>query len=189
MSDFPDTDSLPMFIPFPKSPRLSRTMIVTEKLDGTNAQIYINKATNTFMCGSRNRWITVGDDNYGFAAWAMRNRDDLMTLGDGRHFGEWWGKGIQRGYDLEERRFSLFNVVKWENNLDRPRCCHVVPTLYHGDFNTGVVIAALAALREQGSYAAPGFMQPEGVMVFHAASGVVFKKTLENDEQPKGAVK
>jgi len=28
----------------------------------------------------------------------------------------------------------------------------------------------------------PGFMDPEGVVIFHAASGTLFKKTLHGDE-------
>jgi hypothetical protein len=45
----------------------------------------------------------------------------------------------------------------------------------------------LSKLREEGSLAAPGFMNPEGVVVFHLAAGMGFKKTLEKDEVPKGA--
>jgi hypothetical protein len=30
-------------------------------------------------------------------------------------------------------------------------------------------------------------MRPEGIVVFHVAAGVGFKKTCERDEQPKGA--
>jgi hypothetical protein len=36
-----------------------------------------------------------------------------------------------------------------------------------------------------GSMAAPGFMKPEGVVVFHVAGNVGFKKTIEDDESPK----
>ena len=92
--------------------RLSRECIITEKLDGTNAQICITEAGD-FLVGSRTRWITPEYDNFGFARWAHENRDDLMTLGVGKHFGEWWGMGIQRNYGLTERRFSLFNVTRW----------------------------------------------------------------------------
>jgi len=38
-----------------------------------------------------------------------------------------------------------------------------------------------------GSYAAPGFMQPEGVVVYHKASGQVFKKTPDKNDGHKGA--
>jgi hypothetical protein len=56
-----------------------------------------------------------------------------------------------------------------------------VPTLYIGDFSTDKVDAALELLRTGGSVAAPGFMQPEGVVVFHAQSRSLYKVTLGDD--------
>lgn len=53
------------------------------------------------MPNSRTRWITPEDDNYGFAKWANENKEELLKLGIGQHFGEWWGSGIQRGYNLQ----------------------------------------------------------------------------------------
>ena len=94
------------FIPFKKTARLTRECYVTEKLDGTNASIYITESGD-MLVGSRNRWITPTNDNYGFAKWAERNREELMKLGPGHHFGEWWGNGIQRAYGLKEKKFSL----------------------------------------------------------------------------------
>jgi hypothetical protein len=41
-------------------------------------------------------------------------------------------------------------------------------------------------LRLDGSYAAPGYMKPEGIVVYHTAAKQMFKVTIENDEQPKG---
>ncbi len=173
------------FVGFPKMARLSREVVVTEKLDGTNAQIFIGE-DGSFAIGSRNRWITPENDNYGFARWAHEHRDELMQLGPGRHFGEWWGQGIQRAYDLKEKRFSLFNVSRWEH--ERPACCDVVPVLYRGNFDTPAIDGATARLRANGSVAAPGFMRPEGVIVYHTAANIGFKKTLEHDEQPKSLV-
>jgi hypothetical protein len=46
---------------------------------------------------------------------------------------------------------------------------------------------ALKSLTENGSRAAPGFMNPEGIVIFHIASRHLFKKTLLNDEKPKGS--
>jgi hypothetical protein len=171
------------FVGFPKMARLSREVVVTEKIDGTNAQIFIGE-DGTFMTGSRTRWIVPGDDNFGFAKWAHEHRGELMQLGPGRHFGEWWGAGIQRRYGLTEKRFSLFNAARWE--AERPACCDVVPVLYRGDFSTAAIEGALAMLRVNGSVAAPGFMNPEGVVVFHVAAQTGFKKTLERDHEPKG---
>src|SRR6266404_7201095 len=96
------------FVAFPKIPRISREMIITEKLDGTNAQVWIGDY-GEFQTGSRNRWITPGKatDNAGFAGWCEENKEELLKLGPGHHFGEWWGRGIQRTYGLNEKRFSL----------------------------------------------------------------------------------
>ena len=85
---------------FPKIARLSREAIITEKIDGTNAQIYIGE-DGQIIAGSRTRWITPDSDNFGFARWGEQHRVELAALGPGRHFGEWWGSGIQRGYGLE----------------------------------------------------------------------------------------
>lgn len=176
---------VPPFEAFNKIPRLSRGCVITEKIDGTNAQILITE-DGGFFTGSRNRWITPQDDNYGFSAWAHANKEELMKLGPGRHFGEWWGAGIQRRYGLTEKRFSLFNVQRWTHQ-DRPACCSVVPLLATGPFTDDFVGQALESLRVNGSAAAPGFMQPEGIVVWHSASRQFFKKTLEHDDMAKGA--
>jgi hypothetical protein len=200
------------FVEFQKIARLSRECVVTEKIDGTNASVYINSADATFLVGSRTRWITPEQDNHGFARWAFEHRDELLTLGDGHHFGEWWGSGIQRGYGLPkgEKRFSLFNVARWhraggepflsvsvdpriapKSSAEAPSCCSVVPILYRGSFDSfmGHCEDIIGNLRESGSWAAPGFMQPEGIVVFHAAGGHLYKKTLEKDEAPKSLAK
>jgi len=200
-----------MFEAFPKIARLNRECVITEKLDGTNAQVWIrdiseidpNEELHTpynvavekhgtiyiVAAGSRNRWIRRGDDNYGFAAWVCEHAHELVDLGPGRHFGEWWGKGIQRGYGLDEKRFSLFNVHRWTDPASRPACCHVVPTLFEGLFRTIDVEETLEALQVFGSSAAPGFKKPEGIIVYHTAQGHLYKVTCENDESPKSALK
>lgn len=186
------------FAEFPKMARLSREIIITEKIDGTNAQLAIVELDGhpvegavyqsgglALYAGSRTRWITPEDDNFGFAKWAFENAEELLKLGIGRHFGEWWGGGIQRKYGVSEKRFSLFNVSRWEGDAVRPACCLVVPTLYRGEFTSEAAEIALAELRANGSRAAPGFMKPEGIVLYHVAAGIGFKKTLEKDELPK----
>lgn len=177
----------PPFVEFPSISRLAKDMIVTEKLDGSNAQVHITEDGKIYA-GSRTRWITPLADNFGFAAWVQEHRDELMQLGPGSHFGEWWGAGIQRRYNIGEKRFSLFNVSRWSDDAVRPACCHVVPTLLQWTFDTSKIDEALAKLASEGSVAAPGFMDPEGVVVFHAASRTLFKKTLGGDWH-KGAVR
>ena len=166
------------FESFTRIPRLKRHCVISEKIDGTNAQVYVGE-DGTVLAGSRNRWITPYDDNYGFARWVADHAEELRTLGPGRHFGEWWGAGIQRRYGLSEKRFSLFNAGRWSS--ERPACCHVVPVLYEGQFTTTAVDDVLASLSAKGSVAAPGFMQPEGVVVYVTASRQLYKVTLGGD--------
>jgi hypothetical protein len=197
---------IPAFTEFPKMARFARECVITEKIDGTNAQIHITEEGH-FLTGSRTRWITPENDNHGFARWAHDHKEELMLLGPGRHFGEWWGSGIQRGYGLQkgEKRFSLFNVQRWclhgqepqrivtaDPRIEKyqdvlPPCCGLVPVLARGNFDAVSFTAheALMRLQDLGSFAAPGFMQPEGIVIFHTAGNVGFKRTLEKDDQPK----
>jgi len=195
------------FQKFPKMARLSRDIIVTEKIDGTNAQVLITEDGDVFA-GSRNQWITPEKDNAGFARWVEGNKIELLKLGPGRHFGEWWGSGIQRGYGLPkgEKRFSLFNVGRWALYGTEPRRMWtadprivkyqdvlpegvlLVPELYRGEFDTQRISGVFEDLKVNGSYASPGFMRPEGIVVFHVAGNVGFKKTIENDGVPKSLV-
>jgi hypothetical protein len=61
-----------------------------------------------------------------------------------------------------------------------------VPVLYRGVFDTWEVENQIKILTAYGSRASPGFMKPEGIVVFHVAGNVGFKKTLERDDVPKG---
>lgn len=192
-----------MFEKFEKIPRLCRDVTITEKIDGTNAQVLImpeglitseaptmvGNLTAKVTCpagdvlhvyaGSRNRFIQPGKDNFGFAAWVLDHAEELaFGLGVGRHFGEWWGYGIQRGYGLDHKRFSLFNTKRW--GAERPECCSVVPVLYEGLYTPDSWEEVLADL-EKGSKAAPGFPLPEGVIMYHKASNGLFKYTFNGD--------
>ncbi|MCR4308202.1 MAG: RNA ligase family protein [Candidatus Berkelbacteria bacterium] len=171
---------------FPKIPRLSRNCVITEKIDGTNASICIGE-DGSFLVGSRTRWITPEQDNQGFARWANEHKDELIVgLGFGHHFGEWWGAGIQRRYDLKEKRFSLFNTGRWTED-NKPQCCYIVPVLAVGVFSTHLIEETLDELAMSGSVAAPGFMKPEGIVIYHEASRSMFKKTIEKDEGKESA--
>ena len=178
---------LPPFTGFPKIARLRRDIIITEKIDGTNAQVFIEDDGTTIHFGSRTRWLSETSDNHGFWKWGHAHEPELLTLGPGHHFGEWWGLGIQRRYDLQEKRFSLFNTYRWSDALDvRPACCAVVPVLYEGPFDFHAIDEVLCNLRTGGSVASPGFLKPEGIIVYHAVSKTYFKQTIDNDEVAKG---
>lgn len=169
------------FIGFGKIARFNRRIVVTEKIDGTNGQIYIGE-DGEFLVGSRNGWITPENDNYGFARWAYANKEELLKLGTGSHFGEWWGQGIQRGYCMKEKCFSLFNVHRWDEDSVRPACCRVVPTLFEGNFEDFEIKEFMTVFKRIGSYASPGYNKPEGIIIYHTDSKTLFKKTFEKDE-------
>lgn len=182
---------LPEFVAFTKIPRLNRDIVITEKIDGSNGVIYIDVAAGIVQAGSRSRWVSPGkQDNFGFAAWVAGRAEDLAAvLGDGWHHGEWYGCGIQRGYGLDEKRFALFNP-KWRSVMDTRGWLvglDVVPVLYDGPFNHRQVDYALLQLSLNGSQAVPGFMEPEGVVIFHTASRHLYKYTIRGDEKPKGS--
>lgn len=203
MSDYPA---------FPKIPRWNREVVVTEKIDGTNGLISVERLFTTapapdfsaaslrrytrhtlvmagavtfaVRAGSRKRWIAPEDDNFGFATWVAENAVDLAAyLGPGHHYGEWYGQGIQRRYDLDHKRFALFNALRW-HDVDLPEGVDVVPVLARGGLD--VIELAVESLRQNGSNVVPGFMNPEGVVVFHTAAKQTFKVLLEGDDTWKG---
>ncbi len=205
------------FKAWPKIARLNRDIIITEKIDGSNAAVIVKQVPEdmddldvldlaeqglivdvcdvTYVVGaqSRKRLITPVDDNFAFAAWVWRNAEALASaLGEGHHYGEWWGSGIQRGYGLTkgEKRFSLFNVKRYgEINFNAFGLSNVstVPVIYEGPFHTEVVRNVLIGLRRSGSYTTvpAHYAHVEGIVVFHTASGHVYKVLSENDEISK----
>lgn len=161
---------LPEFQKWEKIPRLKNSIVrITEKIDGTNAHIIVPADPDgPVIAASRNRYITPGPrtDNYGFAQWVGDNQDNLRRLGPGRHYGEWFGAGIGRGYGLQSRLWYLFET--WRDGLPEgiPENVGIVPTLVVRSLDClreAVVVAAnmLAA----GSVAVPGYMKPEGYVV------------------------
>lgn len=191
-----------------KTPRLFRDIVITEKIDGTNSAVIIQESFGEhedpdsvlkyvwrdgvrYEIGaqSRNRLIFPGKttDNYGFADWVQKNAEKLFDiLGPGRHFGEWWGQGIARKYDMSHKMFSLFNTSKgvMEEGLDGG-VIGTVPVLHEGIFDEEVIDDALCGLAAYGSHAAPGFTNPEGICVYHTQSKQVYKVTLDNDDKGK----
>jgi hypothetical protein len=220
-------ETLHEFTEWPKTKRLFRPAVVTEKLDGTNSGVHLTPVADweaelistgpaadttclvtvdgvqwAVSAQSRNRIITPGKttDNYGFAGWVYDNAADLVRiLGEGLHYGEWWGRGIQRGYGLDGKVFSLFNTDRWfkagDDGLDSMSTraelsaiagqIRAVPVLYRGTFDQSPIEAALYRLRAHGSMAAPGFDNPEGICVYHTQSRSVFKVTLDNNDAGK----
>ena len=174
------------FVPFEKIPRWSNQYIViTEKIDGTNASIFINEACDDLLAASRSGWITPDKDNYGFAKWVEANREALLKLGKGHHFGEWWGFRIQRSYNMKEPVFSLFNTMRWSTPEQKERLdaspCRLVPILYEGPFSETAIDDCMKRLETEGSVASPGFQNPEGIVIYSHMMKQMFKKTIGFD--------
>ena len=164
------------FKPWPKIIRIEnkRKPVFTEKIDGTNACVVIDDLGN-IAAQSRNRLIYPNNDNYGFAKWVEDNKEDLLTLGPGHHYGEWWGRGIGRNYGQTERFFSLFNTHRWgSHNPNTPNCCNVVPII-----RATTVEEVKDFLLTTGSYAVPGWMKPEGAVMYEPDTDTHFKIIMD----------
>jgi hypothetical protein len=177
----------PEFKPWGKTPRWQGLGVtLTEKIDGTNALVCVHEGR--VYAGSRNRWLDVSKkgDNFGFAKWCVENESELLKLGEGYHYGEWWGHGIGRGYGTEpglivpNRTFSLFNTRRWDNT-SRPECCSVVPVLYQGVLDFGKLEKLCDDLKRNGSVAATGYMRPEGVVMYIHQLDAKFKIVFDKD--------
>lgn len=221
--EFEGSEPVFTFTRWSKTPRLFRPVVVTEKIDGTNAAVLVKELTEAVHVDesvivivmtddgrfwavgaqSRNRVITTAQDNQGFAKWVESNAESLVTdLGPGIHFGEFWGHKIGRGYGLPagDRRFSLFNPattpVQWtdrdvpdltvDGKTWRTPGLGTVPVLYEGEFDTNAIGLVLDLLRDTGSAAAPGYTNPEGVIVYHTHAGrIIGKVTLDAQDAGK----
>lgn len=217
------------FEAWPKTPRLNNGGVtITEKIDGTNACVVILEYPITigavpshfeegaiktvgtdrglYIIGaqSRKKLIFPGKntDNAGFAGWVDENASELVDLlGPGRHFGEWWGSGIQRRYNMDRKVFSLFNTHRWgkvaeerQDWRERARGINMttVPVLHVGAFSDLAIDISLGILRTGGSIAAAewGFsgFRAEGIIIRHRDLGGNLKVLLDNDDVPKSVL-
>lgn len=202
------------FQAWPKTPRLFREIVITEKVNGTNSAVIIreiheeDKPSDLRLAAihrdgryyevaaqSRNRLIFPGKttDNYGFAAFIQHNAEALFDLlGAGRHYGEWWGDGIQGQKTISNMRgFALFNTDKhggmheWLKAPDgRDVLVEPVWEIYRGPFSEERIQRELDELKKNGSYMNPTF-EAEGICVFHTQSRQVYKYTIEGDDAGK----
>ncbi len=147
---------------------------ISEKIDGTNACILIQEGSIVAV-QSRTRFITPEDDNYGFAAWVESHKEDLIRLGDGYHYGEWAGPGIQKNpHALTEKKLFLFNTFRWNpNNPNKPICCDVVPVLFQGIMTGDTIPLLLDQLNNREGQIA------EGVVVYYHAFRKYTKHTIK----------
>lgn len=83
------------------------------KIDGTNASVW--RDDDKMQCGSRNRVLSLDDDNAGFMAWAVQ-QDNLHALiaehPNLRFYGEWLVPHSLKTYrDDAWRKFYVFDVL------------------------------------------------------------------------------
>ncbi len=158
-------------------------MFITQKIHGTNAQVYVYKTTDGLLdlkVGSRTRWITPEQDNYGFARFVYANKEAFLALGPGRHFGEWAGPGINSGEGPSQKTFILFDFWKFPPERTLPPQTVVVPILYKGKTDLNQIQVQMDLLKYKGSSLVPGFMRPEGIVV--TIAGQRFKNVFDNEE-------
>ena len=196
------------FKPFPKIPNLDNMkVVVTQKLHGTNASLWIDKLDGTevlseaqkdfittdgkylVMPAKRTSFINLYSDNFGFAKFTHENRDALaVALGEGTWFGEWVGPGINSGEGLREKRLALFSIhlkeKVWQMKKANlwPERVDLVPVLFEGkavDLGTSIIMSELT---RNGSRYAPGFMRPEGIVIHILGTGISFKEVFELEE-------
>lgn len=83
------------------------------KIDGTNASVWMEGGT--LHAGSRNRELSLDNDNAGFMAWASQNQNILDCLEANpelRLFGEWLVPHSLKTYRTDAwRRFYVFDVM------------------------------------------------------------------------------
>ena len=100
-----------------------------------------------------------------------------MASGGVRNPGIWTSQG-QKAFAIQHGR--------WNRECARVPGLGVVPRIATSSRSIGQsVTEALALLKAYGSFAAPGFMRPEGVVAYHTAARAYFKATIEGDETGK----
>lgn len=158
-------------------------MSITQKIHGTNAQVYIYKDEKEklqIQAGSRSRWLTIEDDNHGFANFIENNKDEFIEkLGEGRHYGEWCGTGINAGEGLKEKKLCLFNWHRWIGK-SLPTRTTVVPILYNGHLSLDAIVDTMDKLKLNGSFLVPGYMKPEGIVI--EIDGNFYKNVFDLEE-------
>ena len=190
--------SLNAYPKYPKTHRLENiNCIISEKVDGTNGLIHgiYDSKTESFKVkfGSRTRYLNpeVKDgDNFGFASFYLPYkklfkklfnslREEHSDLCDIKIYGEWFGKGIQRGYGLENKYFMPFNKY-YAAFLQQGSIPNIIePYIFcECKYNIQESLDAMSLLRANGSYLIPGYDNPEGIIINFRDLDIRFKETI-----------
>lgn len=100
-------------------------LIGTVKIHGTNSSVGLDLKDNSLFCQSRNRVLSLDDDNYDFVKYVEDNKSELLKIFNEIKnkinpenydsiiiYGEWAGKGIQNKVAVSEldRFFAPFSI-------------------------------------------------------------------------------
>ena len=175
----PDED----FHAFPEVEHICKThMRITQKVHGSNCQIYIYEedGTKKLKVGTKNRWLSLDDDNYGVCKFVHDNAEFFLQFSLGHHYGEWAGKGINSGEGMKERMLFLFsNPARYEGITFHPNVTFV-PEMYNGVLDQSQIEYWMTFLKANGSFIVPGFMNVEGIIA--EINGKRYKKVFKKEE-------
>ena len=154
---------------------LFRDVTISEKIDGTNAQVFVvaedrgRRQPGRGLGGSlRKRTTSVSRRGSPIMLTSCASSaQDVISA-------EWYGRGIQRRYGLQDRRFALFNSCT-DGPRSARRAAAIVPVLTTRTMGADVVSECLETLRSGGSLARSGFHAPGGIVIYHHASGGMFR--------------
>lgn len=129
MIAFPSIESLRQVVTgtkmrceFDKVPLPVVDYVGTVKLHGSNASVRFTP-DGEIVAQSRTRVLSVGDDNFGFAAFVEKNKSlfkhfrDIIPENEFTIYGEWCGGNIQPKVALEqlEKHFVIFSILVGES--------------------------------------------------------------------------
>lgn len=190
--------------------------VISEKIDGTNGLIQIDYKydwngqrydDHLVQFGSRNRYITTTDDNAGFANYFTPHIASICTLaeslinyGDNDNpkqdwpiyiYGEWFGKGIQRGYGLDEKYFMPFSSFYAEHMIKAGIPNIMMPNImYTGKFSLEVVDNCMNRLTSGGFHTLiTNYDYPEGVVIYFPKYNFRLKQTFEGSKWERNITK
>lgn len=176
------------FKAWPKIGRVNKQLhvTITEKMDGTNACVIVQDG-KVVGVQSRNRMIDRHSDNAGFANWVYDNADEIASLlGEGYHYGEWIGPGIQKNpHKFARKFFMLFNPERYTTDTDEsPWLSSSLPmgtvrVLYQGPYTPDTIEETMMKLK---SFAETHEYTPEGVIAYIHETRTMLKCTFENSE-------
>lgn len=157
--------------------------VVTEKVHGFNAR-FGRTSDGAFWTGGRNNVAYSAADAealsaaiidkqavmQGFTAWAIEQ--EVLVAPGTTYFGEWAGKGVQKGIDYGEKQFYLFGMSIDENGFralvetmfaaQALGCMHV-PVIWEGPMEE-LTMEMLTKWRTKSSALAPADLA-EGIVI------------------------